>query len=135
MRVDDGIDVRTLAIDPYMEARGGVGPPPAGQRFQILIHQHHALRIRFVEPIAELQRPPGPGLFAARRDLAGEPGLVSFGGEDAAGAGKRFLGGKGSAPEIKRHLAVDALDEMFARLHFMSSFHPLISSDWAGTSR
>ncbi len=116
MRMDDRHDVRPLAVDPDVKAHAGIRSA-AGERLQILVDQHHALARRFLEAVAELQRPPGPGPVGARGDLTGEAGFMAFAGEDATGAGKRVARRQVRRREIGRHFAAHAIDEVL--LHFM----------------
>src|SRR5690606_18351772 len=112
MRVDDRLHVRALAIDPDMEPHARVRAPLAIHGSQVGVDEHHALGRRFLEAVAELQRPPGVGPVAARGDLSREPGLVSLRRQDPAGERERLAVREADAGEVLLHLPAYALHEV-----------------------
>jgi hypothetical protein len=62
MRVDDGVHVRPMAVNPQMEAVGQVDHAVAFQQVQVVVHQCHVGRLRFVESEPETQHPVRAGL-------------------------------------------------------------------------
>lgn len=111
MGVHDRVHVGPSAIDPEVETNPGVRPP-ALERAQIFVHEHHAFGGRLVEAVAELERPPRAWLVAARGDLSGKTRLVSFGREDATTSGKRFRHWQFRCSEVGLHLPADTLQKI-----------------------
>src|SRR3954471_1199119 len=103
MRMNDGLHSGTLAIDPDVEAHAWIRPP-AGERLQILVDEHHPLGARFFEAVAELKRPPAV-VILPRGDLSGETRLMAFMREDAARTGERCARRQVGRREVGRHLA------------------------------
>src|ERR1044071_4480760 len=124
MGVHDRLDVGPLAVDPDVKARTGVGTSPM-QGLEVLVDQHHALRGRFLEAVAELQRPESAGRgifpFGTSSDLTGEAGLVAFARENPAACRKRLRCRKPAFAQVLGHLAADPLQEigLVALVHFM----------------
>ena len=110
------LHVRSLLIDPDVEAHAGVRPP-AGHRFQVLVDQHHALGGGFVEAVAELEGPPRPGLVGSCSDLPGEARFVAFAREDAAAGGEELRRASFEQRQILGHFAIHAVDELL--FHFI----------------
>jgi hypothetical protein len=69
-----------MAIDPQMEAVRRVHHAFAVEQIEVVIDQHDIAGARLVESEPEAKHPVNAGPVAARRDLAGERGLVPFGG-------------------------------------------------------
>ena len=90
MRVHDRLHFRTFAIDPDVKPHARIRQA-AGERLEIFVDEHHATRRRFVEAVAELERPEGAGFVGPRRHLAGEARLVAFGRQNAASHGHSIL--------------------------------------------
>src|SRR5687768_3612729 len=116
MRVDNRVDVRPLAVDPHMKAGSGIGPA-ALQGLEVRVDEDHAIGCRLVEPVAELQGPPGPGFLGARSYLAGKAGLVAFARQDAASAGQGFPRREVGRLEVLLHLAADPVHEVRFFVH------------------
>jgi len=66
------LHIRPLLVDPDVEPDGGIRAT-AFHGLQVFVDQHHALRGRFLEAVAELQVQKVPGLSATRRDLSARP--------------------------------------------------------------
>src|SRR5204863_4796060 len=116
MGVNDRLHVGALAVDPDMEAHAGIWPS-AAEGLQILVDQHHAIGRRFVEAVAELQRPPRIWFLPARSHLPGEARLVALAREDAAGSRQRVARRQIGLRKVRGHLAAHAVDEVL--LHLM----------------
>ena len=94
MGVDDRLHVGARAVDPEVEARRRVGLANsvralAGEDTQRVVDQQPRRFLGLVEGEAERQRPEGAVARAARGQLAGEPRLVAFVGEDPGAARER----------------------------------------------
>src|SRR5439155_12057778 len=89
MGVHDGIHVGSMTVNPKVKAVRRIYHPVAGEQVEIVVDQYEIAGTRLVEAEAKAQHPIGAGPLAARCDLAGECGLVAFGGENATG--KRYL--------------------------------------------
>src|SRR5712691_2222628 len=88
-----------------MEAVRRIHHAVAGEQLEIVVDQHEVAGARLVEAETEAQHPVGAGPLAARRDLAGERGLVALGGENPAG--ERYL--LGQRPRRQRQMALHLL--------------------------
>src|SRR6185436_978546 len=113
-----GFHVRALAVDPDVEPDAGIRAA-AFQRLQVLVDQHHALRGRFLEAVAELQRPERPGVVGARGDLPGEARFMIFLSQDPAAGGEQARRRTFEERQVLVHLAAHPLDEVGLRFHFM----------------
>src|SRR3954453_24064307 len=89
MGVHDGIHLGTMSIDPQVKAVRWIHHAVASKQVEIVVDKHEIAGARLVEAEAKAQHPIGAGPLATRCDLAGERGLVAFGGENATG--KRYL--------------------------------------------
>ncbi len=92
MRVDDAHHVRPLPVHPQVKPRGRVGERYAVQRPQVIVDQDQVRLCRLVRAYAELERPVGASLLAARADLPGQPAVpVALRTQHAAGQDEALL--------------------------------------------
>src|SRR5688572_22005483 len=117
-----GLHVRPLPVDPYVESHARIRASAAAlyrEGLQVFIHQHHALRGRFLEAVAELQGPPRSRFLCARGDLAGEAGFVIFFSQNAAAGGEQLGRRQIEQRQVGVHLPAYPLHEVGLGLHFI----------------
>src|SRR6478672_4871096 len=78
MRVDDGVHVGTVPVDPQVKSVRRIHHTVAFQEVEIVVAQHDVACLRLVETETEAQHPISARLFSASSDLARQRRFVAF---------------------------------------------------------
>src|ERR1700682_5699843 len=78
MRVDDGVHVRAVPVNPQMKSVRRIHHTVAFQEVEIVIAEHDVACLRLVETETEAQHPVSAGLLSPSSDLPRQRRFVTF---------------------------------------------------------